>query len=289
MILVLVAGAGLVVGTAITLLARRWPQIEAPRLAPTTVVHEVTRHPKLADHLRHHFNPKTETGVALTVATAIVVGAAVGIGVVLAMIREHIGLSSWDVRLARYGADHASSSSTEVMRNISFIGGTTGVILIAVVACVIELIRRPARAVPVFLFCVVAGQFALSNGIKYLVERARPDLNRLTGFSGASFPSGHATASAATLAAVALVMTRDRSRRARILAGAVAAGVAAMVASTRVFLGVHWFTDVVAGLMLGWGWFALISIAFGGWLLTFGEPVEEAERVADVVAVRHVT
>jgi undecaprenyl-diphosphatase len=107
-------------------------------------------------------------------------------------------------------------------------------------------------------------------------------VSRLTGFAGSSFPSGHATAAAATLAAVALVMTRGRSRRTKLIAAAVAAGLAAMVAGTRVFLGVHWFTDVLAGLLLGWGWFALVSIAFGGRLLVFGSPIAVAEQVVDV-------
>jgi membrane-associated phospholipid phosphatase len=42
-----------------------------------------------------------------------------------------------------------------------------------------------------------------------------------------------------------------------------------------VLLGVHWVTDVAAGLALGWSWFALCAIAFGGRLLHFGAPLEE--------------
>ena len=282
MLLVVVGAAGLAVGGAVALLSRRWPQIEAPKVAADTIVDEVERHPKLADHFRHHFDPRKETGIALSIAVAAVAGAAAGIGILLAMIRTRAGLASLDGRFARFGAEHATALSTDLLRALSLLGGTTGVIVIALATCVVEFVRRPTRALPVFLALVVGGQFAMSNGIKYLVERARPDVNRLTGFAGSSFPSGHSTAAAATLAAVALVMTRGRSRRTKMVAAGIAAGLATMVAATRVFLGVHWFTDVIAGLFLGWGWFALMSIAFGGRLLIFGSPVAAAEHIVDV-------
>ena len=218
MILLLTFGAGAAVAGIVGLVARRWPQVEAPRVSGETIVEEVKRHPGLAGHLRHHFNPKTETGIALTIAVTLVVGAAVGIGILLAMIRTRLGLASWDMRLARLGAENETTATTDVLRALSQIGGTNGVVLLAVVVCVAEYVRRPTKSLPLFLALVVGGQFAMSNGIKFLVERARPDLNRLTGYAGTSFPSGHSTAAAATLAAVALgddtrTVTPDQGRR----------------------------------------------------------------------------
>jgi membrane-associated phospholipid phosphatase len=64
--------------------------------------------------------------------------------------------------------------------------------------------------------------------------------------------------------------------RAALAGGAVAIAVA--VGCTRVLLGVHWFSDVVAGLVIGWSWFGLCAVAFGGRLLRFGAPVEVGSK-----------
>jgi membrane-associated phospholipid phosphatase len=120
----------------------------------------------------------------------------------------------------------------------------------------------------------------VANLIKLLVDRARPAIDQLTGFASSSFPSGHATAAAAGLAACAFLLGRRRSAVTKARLAALAAGLAASVAATRVFLGVHWFTDVLAGIAVGWAWLAVCSIAFGGRLLQFGTPVSAATAVA---------
>ena len=53
-----------------------------------------------------------------------------------------------------------------------------------------------------------------------------------------------------------------------------------MVAGSRVLLDVHWLSDVIAGLVLGFGWFSICAIACGGRLLKFGATADEAARVA---------
>ncbi|MDP9258614.1 MAG: phosphatase PAP2 family protein [Actinomycetota bacterium] len=61
----------------------------------------------------------------------------------------------------------------------------------------------------------------------------------------------------------------------------VAVGIAVAVAASRVLLDVHWLTDVIGGLALGWAWFAICGIAFGGRILSFGAAAEVAARVAE--------
>jgi undecaprenyl-diphosphatase len=146
------------------------------------------------------------------------------------------------------------------------------------------MIRRPSRWLPLFLIAVTVGQTLMSTGIKELVDRIRPTANPIAHTLGPSFPSGHTTGAAACFAAFALVLGRGRSRNVQsVLAGA-AVFIAIAVAASRVLLGVHWLSDVIGGLALGWGWFAVCSIAFGGRLLRLGAPIEAATRVSEAAA-----
>jgi undecaprenyl-diphosphatase len=69
--------------------------------------------------------------------------------------------------------------------------------------------------------------------------------------SGYSFPSGHATVAVAVWGTMVLILAPGRSPRMKVLLGAAAGAIWLLVAVSRLYLGVHWFTDVVGGLALG--------------------------------------
>ena len=175
------------------------------------------------------------------------------------MVRTHQGFARWDVAFAQFGADHASSASTSFLRDVSLLAGYQGVLAMGLILVAVEWRRQRSLALVGFVVLAFGGQFAIAELVKAVVGRGRPDILHLTGFSGSSFPSGHATAAAAMFMAAALLLGRGRTSRVTkaVLVG-LAVGLAAAVASTRVLLGVHWFTDVLAGLLLGWAWFAML-------------------------------
>ena len=109
----------------------------------------------------------------------------------------------------------------------------------------------------------------------------RPAFNPAAATLGPSFPSGHSATAAAFYATAALLLGRWRGRPARAVLAGLAAGIAVAVAATRVLLDVHWLSDVIAGLALGWAWFAVCAIAFGGRILRFGAAAETAARAAE--------
>jgi membrane-associated phospholipid phosphatase len=259
-------------GCAAGVATRRWPVADVAQSVTLAISREVHRQGRLSRFFRARVDPAAITGLALTVALAVVVIGAGALGVLLYIVRAHTGPAGIDRSLAVWGAAHATGLSTAVLRVVTQLGATVTVVAAIVLAGVWEYRRVPSRAVPLFLALVVVGQNVVSNLIKLGVDRVRPALDPLTLTSGSSFPSGHATAAAACYAAIALLAGRRRSPRTRsVLAGA-ATAIAVAVATSRVLLGVHWLTDVLAGLALGWGWFALCSIAFGGRMLRFGSP-----------------
>ena len=100
----------------------------------------------------------------------------------------------------------------------------------------------------------------LINTIKGILDRVRPEFNPIAETLGPSFPSGHSGLAAAFYAAAALVLARRRSPRTRALLAGGAVAIAVGVACSRVLLGVHWMSDVIAGLAFGWTWFGICAI-----------------------------
>jgi membrane-associated phospholipid phosphatase len=237
--------------------------------------------------LRRRMDPEAATGLALTVALAAIVVAGVVIGCLVLMVRSNTGFAHFDRGVATWGAKEAHARATNLLLIVTWFGSTIGVVVMAVIVAIVAFLRIRRPAVFLYLLLVVAGQDVLSNLVKLAVNRARPTIDQLVGASGSSFPSGHSTAAAACYAAFALLLGIGLRPRARALLFAAAVAIAVAVGCSRIFLGVHWLTDVLAGLTLGWGWFAIISIAFGGRLLHFGTPAERARTRTSVGAPSH--
>jgi len=179
------------------------------------------------------------------------------------VVRDVEGGLGVDVAVGEWGRDHATDATDAVLEAMTFCGAPSTVAVMAVIVGLEETLRTRSRWVIPYLAAVVAGTGVLTTTIKELAERVRPELDPIAATLGPSFPSGHSSWSAAFFAAAALLLSRGRPRRTRIALAGVGAGCAVAVAATRVLLGVHWLSDVLAGLALGWAWFALCTIAFG--------------------------
>jgi len=221
-------------------------------------------------------DPEVATGLALTVALVLIVLGGLVLAVLAFVVRDAEGGLGIDRSAADWGARHAATFTSDVLDAVTYAGKPSSIAVLAVVLAAVETWRTRSRWVAPFLLLVVAGNGIITTTVKNLVERVRPTLNPIAETLGPSFPSGHSSWTAAFLAAAALLLARGRGRRARVVLAGLAAGFAVAIASTRVLLGVHWLTDVIAGLALGWAWFAVCAIAFGGHLLRFGATAEAA-------------
>ena len=279
-----VLGVGITTGGLVGAALLRWPWLEpgALHLRRNWIGRRLQLHPWLVRLLRRRqLDPGASVSLLLVVAVAVIAATAAVIAVILAMVWSETGLARSDVPLAEWAAEESSPGSTEFLDIVTDLGGTPAVVVLSIGVAAATVPKRAKLAVLAFLVITVGGQFALVNAIKWIVDRARPDIDQLGGFAGPSFPSGHAAAAAACYAGFALLLGLGRSQTARVVLMTVAAGIAGSVAATRVLLGVHWFTDVIAGVIVGWAWLGLCSTAFGGRLLHFGAPVEMAERIVE--------
>jgi membrane-associated phospholipid phosphatase len=273
-------------GCAAALGAWLYPDSSARPSAPALDVaretgQRVRRHPRLRAALAARFDPEEATGLALTLALVLIFGAGLVLAVLAVIVRSTQDLAGIDSSVANWGDRHATGISTDGLKLVTDLGGTWTAIAVGAVIALVEIVRTRSRWVVPFLLAVVVGDKLLTETIKHLVDRVRPDLNPVAATLGPSFPSGHSSTAAAFWAAVALIVGRWCGRRARPVLVGLAVGIAVGVATSRVLLDVHWLTDVIGGLALGWAWFAACAVAFGGRVLRFGAAAQTAARTAN--------
>jgi len=159
----------------------------------------------------------------------------------------------------------------DAMRDLTSLGSTLVLALIFVLALAYLIIARKRAAALLFTAAVLGGQ-AMSTMLKLIVERPRPPLpDWAPRVVTASFPSGHSMLSAVTFLTIGALLASVEARRAlRVYFVVVALLLTVLVGMSRVYLGVHWPTDVVAGWALGSAW-ALICWTIALWLQRRGK------------------
>ena len=156
----------------------------------------------------------------------------------------------WDEPVQRFVEDARTSWATGVFRRISFLGSTMVVLVVG--AALAAVAWRRCRAVAVVVLVATLARPLLEFTVKALVDRDRPDLERLVPGNGPSFPSGHVMASVALWGLVPLVVALYTRRRAVWWASVwLSATLIVLIGASRTYLGVHWFSDIVAGFIVG--------------------------------------
>ncbi|WP_157122125.1 phosphatase PAP2 family protein [Nocardia violaceofusca] len=172
--------------------------------------------------------------------------------VVAVQVAESGWITGADAATLRWFVEHRNGTATAWARAITEIGSPVGVAASAVIVAGMLAWRRRSAVPAVFVLGTVGFAAGASTLTKLAVARSRPPAAlHLMAEADFSFPSGHTTATTAFVGAVLVVYASTRPGYVRTAAASVSAAViVAIVAATRLYLGVHWLTDVVGGAML---------------------------------------
>jgi membrane-associated phospholipid phosphatase len=206
-------------------------------------------------------DPRTLTSSALLV---VLVAALAAFGHLVEDFLTGDPIVRWDVQFARWLHEHSSGWLVEFFKVVT-LAGNSAVLGVIVVALGFVLLRRGRANDAVLLFVAFVGAAVVNALLKLIFHRPRPEL-AFVHLDTYSFPSGHAAVSAATFTTMAyLLARRQASTTARIWIGLGAASAIALVGFSRLYLGAHYLSDVLAGISFGIAWAAASLLAYTLW------------------------
>jgi membrane-associated phospholipid phosphatase len=171
-------------------------------------------------------------------------------------------LGSVDATIALWLNGHATDAATVSLSAVTRLGGTQVLLMVTLLAALVLLARR-RFAHAALMGAALGGGQALNWALKGAFERPRPEyFDPLVGAGGFSFPSGHAMVSLTVYGALAFVVASSLgSRRARLLVVVSALVLVVAIGASRVYLGVHYASDVLAAYSAGLAWLMLCALA----------------------------
>jgi len=152
---------------------------------------------------------------------------------------------------------------TPIMHAFTFIGSTKVVMLLIIAVTALLLWGLRARSQAYFFFFAMIGTGVLNQTLKFFFKRARPEFHRLAEASGYSFPSGHTMMGFSLYALFTYLLWRHiRSKTGRIALVVFAILMFGMIATSRIYLGVHYPSDILGGMIASSFWLTLTTFLF---------------------------
>ncbi len=269
--------AVLVIGTlALTGLTARWVVGHPERIRAglgwvaerQAVVWVRSRYPRPGRFLGRRLVPEEATGLALTLGVGMVLALGLSFGQLLDNVLESDGIAVADHPVLRFLATHREPWLVTAMQVISDVGSPLGVgITATMVGVALAWSRRSWLPLLAIGFGVV-GIGMINLTVKWVVSRSRPpEAIAVLGEDGFSFPSGHTTGTTVVWLLSAWMISRRtiRSGAGRDLVWIGALLVIIAVGTSRVYLGVHFPSDVLAGWTLGAAWAVTIALVANVW------------------------
>lgn len=148
---------------------------------------------------------------------------------------------------------------------VTTVGSTAGMAVLAVLVG-LWCWFRGRRADAVLAVVAMATASLVFTTVKNVTDRARPPVpDRLVTVGNESLPSGHATMAVVVIGTIVVLAWSRLAGRGRVLLVGLAAAWVGAVGATRVYLGVHWFSDVIAGWLVGAAWLAVCVTVWSRW------------------------
>jgi undecaprenyl-diphosphatase len=219
--------------------------------------------------------------VALFFGLVVVAAMAVGFTEVLDDVLEGDGIAGIDRPAARWLAAHRDLWLTTALRTVTVGGDPPFLAALALLICAVAGWRSRSWRPVALVLAGGAGTALILFTAKALVGRPRPPLPfAVIPADGFSFPSGHATGTAAIMVLCAWMVTRwlITAWRGRVTVWALAIAATLVIGFSRVYLGVHYVSDVLAGWLLGMAWAGIVMLVGSWWASGRREARQAAAR-----------